>query len=853
MPFAAEIQNGAFYPTNLLLYGLLSAPVAFNLSYLFHFAFAGFAAYLYLRALGIGLVAAFSGGVVFGFTGFMAGNRDHTALVASAAWLPLVLWGVERLRKDPDLRGAAALGLIAAMQILAGGTQVVCYTYMIVGIAFLMTPWLPPGGRRLRFLAMAGVGLAFGIVLALPQLLSTAELSRLSWLAARKLYLGYSHFSGYALPRERLAGFFVPGLPWGSVNVAVAATPLALAGVFLYSRVRPAHALFWVLVGGGGLVLALGQDTPLNRFMYHVPIYNMFRAHGRNILEVTLAVAVLGAYALDAALHGRGRHALLRAAGGCALIAIGIALLVDPSAVAAAQAARGFRGGAVPVGAVGIGDPGVIAALAAYASVALLALAGGGRLRQAGALLVLIALCVGAAGAGGYWSIEGPPMSEAGDLCLRDGSYRLGPEPGSLERVVNAVPPKHWFESAEYTPLANLTCGVSSVTGYDPLVPDSYATMMGLADKAIGAFSWDDVLRRNTLLSMQGGAVVRMHREAAPAPAGLRAADVPARVELIGSGGWDAAAGARNERGAYVMEGGGSSMLTRMMGLERGSYLLTFRARAAARGEWFLALYLIPEGGMEGRVRLDESEAGAIFPMDWLADGAAREYAHVLRAETDGAYVLILAAQTDAPIVVTPFTLSRLLPDAPPALGASPGAAVYERLGEEGAYEVFRNRNAMPRAWSVERVVPVRDRLEMLARIDRREADPRREAMVIEGAHPGMAGEEGPGVGPYGPLSVSVAGYSALEVRLVTEGEAGGFVVMSDQYYPGWHAEVDGEEAPVHEVNGFQRGVAVPAGRHEVLFAYRPRAYAALAALGAALAASALVFLSLPCSSRRGG
>jgi hypothetical protein len=47
-------------------------------------------------------------------------------------------------------------------------------------------------------------------------------------------------------------------------------------------------------------------------------------------------------------------------------------------------------------------------------------------------------------------------------------------------------------------------------------------------------------------------------------------------------------------------------------------------------------------------------------------------------------------------------------------------------------------------------------------------------------------------------------------------------LVVSDQYYPGWKATIDGAAATIHELNGAFRSVIVPAGTHIIKFSYEP-------------------------------
>lgn len=64
------------------------------------------------------------------------------------------------------------------------------------------------------------------------------------------------------------------------------------------------------------------------------------------------------------------------------------------------------------------------------------------------------------------------------------------------------------------------------------------------------------------------------------------------------------------------------------------------------------------------------------------------------------------------------------------------------------------------------------------------------------------------------------ANLNSLTIDLWSEREA--LLVVTDSWYPGWHATVNGRAAPVAEVNAFQRGIRVPAGTSSVVMRYEP-------------------------------
>jgi len=79
----------------------------------------------------------------------------------------------------------------------------------------------------------------------------------------------------------------------------------------------------------------------------------------------------------------------------------------------------------------------------------------------------------------------------------------------------------------------------------------------------------------------------------------------------------------------------------------------------------------------------------------------------------------------------------------------------------------------------------------------------------------------------------------AHEVVLLTGAPRPGYLVLSDTYYPGGQAYLDGEEVAIERANYMFRGVKVGAGEHEVRFRFRPGSF--LLGLFVSLCAALLV------------
>lgn len=157
---------------------------------------------------------------------------------------------------------------------------------------------------------------------------------------------------------------------------------------------------------------------------------------------------------------------------------------------------------------------------------------------------------------------------------------------------------------------------------------------------------------------------------------------------------------------------------------------------------------------------------------------------------------------------------------------------------------VLPNRDALPRARLVhEAMVLPRDAA--LAAVVEGTIDVRRTVSLERPLDPPLRGraEEAP-AGEAAEILASEPERVTVAVR--ARGEA--LLVLSDTFYPGWSASVDGDEAEILRAYGLYRAVRVPAGEHVVELRYRPRS---LVRGGVVSALSLLVTALVAAAGRR--
>lgn len=158
---------------------------------------------------------------------------------------------------------------------------------------------------------------------------------------------------------------------------------------------------------------------------------------------------------------------------------------------------------------------------------------------------------------------------------------------------------------------------------------------------------------------------------------------------------------------------------------------------------------------------------------------------------------------------------------------------------------VYRNETALPRAFMVYRAEVAATHEEAWVRLHQPDFDPAG-TVILEGGRPLE-------VAPDRQAAVRVRRYEpdALEIEVNTP--ARGYLFLSDPFYPGWQAEVDGQPVELLRADYAFRAVAVPAGSHRVTMVFRPGSWPAGLGIGLATGLALLVWVGVGPARRRRG
>ena len=309
-PLQADPQVMAWYPFEIVLNIF---HLSFNIYVLIAYILASYFTYLFSYKLTGFKLPSISAGIIFGLSGFMMGHLGHTVMIHTLAWLPLILLSIENLSEKFSIKWGIILSLAYACMELAGHPQMFLYCSLLI-IAYLFFKVIDTKNNKWKFFITICTFIIIGIGISAVELLPANQLSKYS---ARES-ISYDTFISYSeSPKTLLSTIFpfvyggntVEQVPYfGQYNyteLSFYAGSLTLILVFyaiLYKR-KDRQVIFWTLIACVSLILALGPYIPiLDKLLYHVPVYNLFKVPARHVAEFDFSISILAALGITVLL-----------------------------------------------------------------------------------------------------------------------------------------------------------------------------------------------------------------------------------------------------------------------------------------------------------------------------------------------------------------------------------------------------------------------------------------------------------------------------------------------------------------------------------------------------------------------
>jgi hypothetical protein len=145
----------------------------------------------------------------------------------------------------------------------------------------------------------------------------------------------------------------------------------------------------------------------------------------------------------------------------------------------------------------------------------------------------------------------------------------------------------------------------------------------------------------------------------------------------------------------------------------------------------------------------------------------------------------------------------------------------FTRVFQQPGVAVFENRTVLPRFFSVpvSRIEVITSMSAQLARLKESTFEP--EGSVIFSERPAAIGDSQ----DQAKTQIDILERWNNGYRIRTDSTAPAVVVVSQMYYPGWKASVDGQPTSVYPVDVALTGFIIPSGIHEVRLYFRPNSF----------------------------
>jgi len=139
----------------------------------------------------------------------------------------------------------------------------------------------------------------------------------------------------------------------------------------------------------------------------------------------------------------------------------------------------------------------------------------------------------------------------------------------------------------------------------------------------------------------------------------------------------------------------------------------------------------------------------------------------------------------------------------------------------QNGYQMFIARQVMPRAVLVREaiVLPVEEHIQYIKNPD---FDPQKQVLLEKATINELSFTLVEENNSKKDDIVKITKYYPNRIELKSDSDNNTYLLLSELYYPGWKAYVDGNDVPILRADYILRAIPLSSGQHDIVFVYRP-------------------------------
>lgn len=857
MPWLSYIHGGMLYPPNVIFYTIFGFLNGVTLTHFLYTLLAALGCYLLFRELGMRRMTSFVAALVFSCSGFYFFLQSQLSNHATLPWLPFFLFGLIRVHRRPRAPAFMLLVIASAAMILGGDTEAVLSNlfFAVLFCGFYLYREFP--GNSLRTLFLAGCAFTCGVMISSAQMLFTLEFFSHSIRSSNALFdleftgfftnwhkylpfmfFPFKHFSDIhpvSNFNTGLAPFYIGILPFAAVIFSLG----------LYRKDGRVKAFLQAALLMAVYIVIKEVDI-FDPVVRRIPFIGQSATPERSVEQIELALLIAGAFAYERFLKDssiKGFRILFGLLAAWGLLCLGLAPLLS------GLDTRYLAGAA----ALFFGISGIAARMET---------ADARRFAETSVLVILLCdvYLLGLASVPrtdlGLFDLD--PTMEA-FLDRQDKSYRFI----NFEKIGREA------ESAELSGLIQAKKNFSSAFGHMRLPLYRYYEFLHLINPGV-AGDLDEMFfkepgKRKLFFTIDMLNPDYLSNQSIPLLNLLAVKYIFSRKIsfkysspfcLMNDGGlingdWISRSSGRGHAEAFRRDSGRLAFdveLPWRVEFESHVYpdsVLCFDLKPGkgAALPWQADIEVLARTAQAEEMRLIADYDIEAWESE-VQEFPVRIYLDDLAGELCSFRIEISSSSADARAVIIDARFER--PDAP-----------FQRVAP-GPVDIFVNSHALPRCFILHEACLLGPAETRELMVDPLLYDPGSKIILEKGGAPeslaAWANEQ-----PH-PLRdteyAAIRDHGSQKVDLNALAFSPGWLFLSDPYYPGWRAWVDGEESRIYRADYTFRAVFLSKGLHYVMFRYEPVSFRAglwfgLASFAAALVAVIIIITRRGCNERK--